>query len=69
VKRELEMQRILIKEQLHSLDDLAKHLSNKISQTREWALDKIEIVPEIEEWRWLIGLCKYAISLEFYHVF
>ncbi|XP_059478297.1 prominin-1-A isoform X2 [Neocloeon triangulifer] len=56
VKRELDMQRILIKEQLRGLDDLTKHLNNKIQQMRDWTLSNMEGVPEIEEWRWLVGL-------------
>ncbi|XP_065350708.1 prominin-1-A isoform X1 [Cloeon dipterum] len=56
VKRELDMQRIMIKEQLRGLDDLSKHLSTKVEKMRDWTLRKLDDVPQIEEWRWLTGL-------------
>jgi hypothetical protein len=59
VKRELEMQRIQIKEQLRGLTSLTNHINQKILDTRAWALNRLEVVPEIEEFRWMVGLCKF----------
>jgi hypothetical protein len=53
------MQRIQIKEQLRGLTSLTNHINQKILNTRAWMLNRLEVVPEIEEFRWMVGLSKF----------